>query len=363
VSLGGPSFWLETTPETDYPPLTDGVSVDVAVVGAGITGITAAVLLKRAGKSVALLDSKRIVHGASGYTTAKVTSGHGASYAKIRKAFGEDGARTYAEANEAGLARIAQFVEEDGIECDFERRPNYVYAESEQEVAQLRQEAEVERKAGLAVSLVDETPLPFSVHAALRLENQAQFHPRRYLLALAAAIPGDDSHVFEQSRVHSVKHGEPCEVTTDVGVLRAADVVLATHLPILDRGLFFTKAYPHRSYAVAAPIGQAPDPQGMYINSGTPTRSIRTLRDGDRVFVQVGGNGHKTGEEEDTSARYDQLVARAYEQGKAIQAGVSFQVDDVIDPADSRHFVARALDSIPPPVPREGKKRPFVDVW
>jgi glycine/D-amino acid oxidase-like deaminating enzyme/nitrite reductase/ring-hydroxylating ferredoxin subunit len=307
MSLGGPSFWIETTPETNYPGLTDGVSVDVAVVGAGITGITAAVLLKRAGKTVALLDSKRIAHGSSGYTTAKVTSGHGASYSKIRKAFGEDGAQTYAQANEAALERIAQFAAEDAIDCDFERRLNYVYAESDEEVEQLRQEAEVERKAGLAVTLVDETPLPFSVAAALRLENQAQFHPRKYLLALAESIPGDGSHVFEHTRVHGVKHGEPCEVTTERGTLRAADVVLATHLPILDSGLFFTKAYPHRSYAVAAPIGQAPDPEGMYINSGTPTRSVRTLRDGDRVFIQVGGNGHKTGEEEDTPSRYDQL--------------------------------------------------------
>jgi nitrite reductase/ring-hydroxylating ferredoxin subunit len=96
-------------------------------------------------------------------------------------------------------------------------------------------------------------------------------------------------------------------VTTERGTVRAADVILATHLPILDRGLAFAKAYPHRSYAVAAPIGQAPDPQGMYINSGTPTRSIRTLRDGDRTFIQVGGNGHKTAAEEDTPSRYDQL--------------------------------------------------------
>ena len=307
MSDGGPSFWLETTPETDYPTLTDGVSVDVAVVGAGITGITAAVLLKRAGKTVALLDSKRIVHGASGYTTAKVTSGHGASYGKIRKAFGEEGARIYAEANQAALERIAQFVEEDGIDCDFERKTNYVYAESDDEVAQLRQEAEVERKAGLAVSLVDETPLPFDVAAALSLENQAQFHPRKYLLALAATIPGDGSHVFENSRVHDVDHGEPCEVKTELGALRAADVVLATHLPILDSGLLFTKAYPHRSYAVAAPLGQARDPDGMYVNSATPTRSVRTLRDGEQVFIQVGGNGHKTGAEEDTPSRYDQL--------------------------------------------------------
>jgi glycine/D-amino acid oxidase-like deaminating enzyme/nitrite reductase/ring-hydroxylating ferredoxin subunit len=307
MSFGGPSFWIETTAETDYPALSGEVSVDVAVVGAGITGITAAVLLKRAGKTVALLDSKRIVHGATGYTTAKVTAGHGASYSKIRKGFGEDGTRTYAQANEAALERIAQYVEEDRIDCEFERRTNYVYAESEDEVSRLRQEAEVERKAGLDVTLVDQTPLPFQVSAALKLENQAQFHPRKYLLALAETIPGDGSHVFEHTRVHDVKDGEPCEVQTEEGLLRARDIVLATHLPILDRGLFFTKAYPHRSYAVAAMIGQAPDPEGMYINSGTPTRSIRTLRDGDRVFIQVGGNGHKTGEEENTPARYDQL--------------------------------------------------------
>jgi glycine/D-amino acid oxidase-like deaminating enzyme/nitrite reductase/ring-hydroxylating ferredoxin subunit len=307
MSFGGPSFWIETTPETDYPPLTDAVSVDVAVVGAGITGITAAVLLKRAGKTVALLDSKRIVHGATGYTTAKVTSGHGAGYSTIRKGFGEEGTRLYAQANQAALERIAQFVQEDGIDCDFERKTNYVYAESEEEVSQLRQEAEVERKAGLAVSLVDETPLPFSVAAALRLENQAQFHPRKYLLALAETIAGDGSHVFEHSRVQDVKTGDTCEVMTERGTVRAADVVIATHLPILDRGLFFAKAYPHRSYAVAAPLGQAPDPEGMYINSGTPTRSVRTLRDGDRAFIQVGGNGHKTAEEGNTPARYDQL--------------------------------------------------------
>ena len=307
MSRGGPSFWIGTTPETDYPALSDEVTVDVAVVGAGITGITAAVLLKRAGKTVALLDSKRIVHGATGYTTAKVTAGHGLGYTKIRKTFGEDGARTYAEANQAALERIAQFVDEDGIDCDFERKPNYTYGEDERQAAQVKQEVEVEQAAGLPASLVRETPLPYPVTAALRLENQAQFHPRKYLLALAATIPGEGSHVFEQSRVQTVKHGEPCEVIAENGVVRAADVVVATHLPILDRGLFFAKAYPHRSYALAAPIDSGSAPDGMFINAGTPTRSVRTMPDGNRLYINVGGNGHKVGEEDDTPARYDQL--------------------------------------------------------
>ena len=266
----------------------------MAVVGAGITGITAAVLLKRAGKTVALLESKRIVHGATGYTTAKVTSGHGLGYTKIKNAFGEDGTRIYAEANQAGLERIARFVEEDGIDCDFERKDNYAYAEDEQQAQQVKQEVEVEQAAGLPASLVRETPLPFPVTAAVRLENQAQFHPRKYLLALAATIPGDGSHVFERSRVHSVKHGEPCEVVAEQGRVRARDVVVATHLPILDRGLFFAKTYPHLSYALCAPIDPAAAPDGMFINAGTPTRSMRTLRDGDRLCSTSAATGTRS---------------------------------------------------------------------
>jgi glycine/D-amino acid oxidase-like deaminating enzyme/nitrite reductase/ring-hydroxylating ferredoxin subunit len=307
MSRGGPSFWIGTTPESDYPTLTDELDVDVAVVGAGITGITAAVLLKRAGKTVALLESKRIVHGATGFTTAKVTSGHGLGYTKIKNAFGEDGTRIYAEANQAGLERIARFVEEDEIGCDFERKDNYVYADDEQQVNQVRQEVEVAQAAGLPASFVRETPLPFPVTAAVRLENQAQFHPRKYLLALAATIPGDGSHVFEHSRVHSVKHGEPCEVVAEQGRVRARNVVVATHLPILDRGLFFAKTYPHLSYALCAPIDPAAAPDGMFINAGTPTRSMRTIRDGDRFLLNVGGSGHKIGAEDDTASKYDEL--------------------------------------------------------
>ncbi|HET9323834.1 MAG TPA: FAD-dependent oxidoreductase [Gaiellaceae bacterium] len=307
MSRGGPSFWIGTTPKTNYASLGDEVTVDVAVVGAGITGITAAALLKREGMTVALLESKRIVQGATGYTTAKVTAGHGLAYTKIRDVFGEDGARTYAEANQAAIERIARFVEEDGIECDFERKPNYAYAEDAEQAKQVEQEVEAEKAAGLPAELVRETPLPYEVAAAVRLENQAQFHPRKYLLALAATIPGDGSHVFEQTRVRTVKHGEPCDVIAELGRVRARDVVVATHLPILDRGLFFAKTYPHRSYALCAPIDESEAPDGMFINAGTPTRSVRTIRDGGRLLLNVGGNGHKVAEADDMPERYDQL--------------------------------------------------------
>ena len=307
MAEGGPSFWIGTTPETNYPPLEGDVDVDVAVIGAGITGLTAALLLKRAGKTVAVVESKRIVRGATGYTTAKVTSGHNLIYDDLGKRFGEEAARIYAESNEAAIERMARLVAEEGIECDFERKPNYVYAEAGGDVGQIEREVEAAQKAGLPASFATETSLPYPIAGAVRLENQAQFHPRKYLLAFAAAIDGDGSHVFEWTRALDVEEDGACVVTTDRGRVHAGDVVVATHLPFLDRGLFFAKAHPSRSYAIGAPIDESVAPDGMFINSGQPTRSIRTMRDGDAVYLNVGGEGHKPGQAEDTLERYDRL--------------------------------------------------------
>lgn len=297
-----PSLWVASTPQTDHPPLDGEVTVDVAVLGAGITGLTAATLLKEAGKTVAVVESKRIAEGVSGYTTAKLTSGHGLIYARLRSSFGPETARAYAASNEAGLARIAAFIEERGLECDFERTENYVYSERPEDVSQLRDEAEAARAAGLDASFITDTPLPYPVAGAVRLEGQAQFHPRKYLLPLAAAIPGEGSHLFEWTRAFGVRDGL---VRTDRGLVHARDVVVATHLPFLDRGLYFAKAHPAMSYAVAAQAETALE--GMYISSSAPRRSIRTAPDGVGRVLIVGGEGHKPGVEEDTRRPYASL--------------------------------------------------------
>ena len=118
------SYWLYGGAETDYPSLDRDVGADVAVLGAGITGVLTALLLRRQGLEVVMVDQSRAATGVTGYTTAKVSSLHGLTYARLRSRFGEDGARTYGEANEAGLARIAGLVDELGIDCAFRRRPN-----------------------------------------------------------------------------------------------------------------------------------------------------------------------------------------------------------------------------------------------
>lgn len=301
------SLWIESTPETDYPPLAGTIEVDVAVLGAGIVGVTVALLLKRAGRTVALVDSKRVARGVTGHTTAKLTSGHGLIYADLEKSFGPEGARGYAESNEAAIQLVTGLVEEFGLDCDFERRPNLVYTEKPEEVTQIEEEAEAASRASLSVSFVTDTDLPFPVAGAIRLENQAQFHPRKYLLPIVEAVASDGSHVFEQTRALDVEEGDRCRVETDRGTVLARDVIVATHIPFLDRGLFFAKEHPQRSYAIAVPLGSTPTLEGMYINVSPPTRSIRTAPSEHGRLLLLGGEGHKPGEEPDTERRYGNL--------------------------------------------------------
>jgi glycine/D-amino acid oxidase-like deaminating enzyme/nitrite reductase/ring-hydroxylating ferredoxin subunit len=306
------SYWIDSTPTPRFPRLEEPVEVDVAVLGAGIAGITVATLLKEAGKTVALLESKEVLRGVTGYTTAKLTSGHTLIYSVIRSAFGPDEARLYAEANEAAIHHVRSVAEKKGIDCDLETAANYVYTESRESVDKIRDEVEAAKAAGLDVSFVEESPLPFPIAGALRQENQSQFHARKYLLPLVELIPGDGSHVFQDTRAVSVDDGEPCTVETDRAAVRARDVIVATHLSILDRGLFFAKTSPKRSYVLGIPADSAAVPEGMFISTETPVHSIRsTPLDGRRLLL-VGGEGHKAGQDEDTRRRYAALEAWAH---------------------------------------------------
>jgi glycine/D-amino acid oxidase-like deaminating enzyme/nitrite reductase/ring-hydroxylating ferredoxin subunit len=308
------SLWVATAPTTHFPTLQDMVTVDVAVLGGGIVGVTLALLLKRAGKRVALVESNRIVQGVTGYTTAKVTSGHNLIYAHLIDTFGEEAARVYAESNQAALERVARFVSDEGIACDFERKPNYCYGEAPEEQQQIEDEVAAAQRLGLPVQFVSETGLPFPVVGAIRYENQAQFHPRKYLLHLARLIPGDGSWIFEQTRALDVEEGSPSRVITDTGVILAEDVVVATHFPILDRGLFFARAYQQREYAICVRADASKDPGGMYITVGSPTRSVRTAPAEDGIRLIIGGEKHRPGEDPDNEERYRVLEDFARER-------------------------------------------------
>lgn len=323
------SLWIATAPATRFAHLPNEVTVDVAVLGGGIVGVTVALLLKRAGKRVALVESNRIVQGVTGRTTAKVTFGHNLIYAHLIDTFGEEAARIYAESNQAALERIARFVSDEGIACDFERKPNYCYGEAPEELHRIENELAAAQRLGLPVEFVSETGLPFPIVGAIRYDHQAQFHPRNYLLHLAGLIPGDGSWIFEQTRALDVEESTPCRVITDKGVIHAQDVVVATHFPILDRGLFFARAYQQREYAICVQAETSKDPGGMYINVGSPTRSVRTAPAEDGIRLIIGGEKHRPGEDPDNEQHYRALEAFARERFGVTSVEYRWSTQDV----------------------------------
>jgi len=289
------SLWITTAPAPDRPRASTDHHADVAVIGGGIVGVTTALLLRRQGARGTLLEAGRICGGVTGHTTAKLSSLHGLSYATIAGKHGDEAARVYGEANEAGIERIAAFAEELDIDCELRRKANLTYTEEEGQRSPVEQEAEVAARVGLPASLVEETDLPYPVSAAVRFEDQADFHPRRYLLGLAEALVAEGGEVFERSPVESVDQGSPCRVCVrDGATVSATRVVVATHMPLLDRGLWFARVHPERSYVVA---GRTPGPllADMYLSAESPAKSIRVARVDGEDWLLVGGEGHKTG--------------------------------------------------------------------
>ena len=326
------SLWLETPEEGGFPRLDRPLSVDVAVLGGGIVGVSTALLLKRAGMTVAVVEADRVGAGVTGHTTAKLSSLHGLSYARIASNFGDDGARAHGEANQAGIEQIAQWVEDEGIDCDFRRKPNYTYVTSREGVVDIEREVDAAQRAGLPASYTEETDLPYPVTAAIRFDSQAEFHPRRFVLALADLVAGDGSHVFEGTRATGVSEGRPCRIETTGPPLTAGHVVLATHFPFLDRGLYFARIHPERSYALGVRVSGAA-PEGMYISAEQPTRSIRSHPVADGEILIVGGEGHKTGQGGDTLERYRALerFAREHWDVESVEYQWASQDNESID--------------------------------
>jgi len=306
------SLWLETTTTTDYEPLDGVLSVDTAVVGGGIAGLTTAVKLAEAGQSVALLERDRIVAGVTGHTTAKLTSLHGLPYHHLADSFGVEDAGRYAAANEAAIDDVEATVGTLDADCGFERMPavTYIGPDGESGVGTVREEVSVAQQLDLPASFVGSSSLPGDGEAGVRFDEQAVFNPRSYLLGLAERLAeGADTHLFEETTVTDVDDGEPCTVTTDRGTVRADDVVLATHFPIVDRGLYFSRLEPKRSYLLAVELGGTP-PSEMYYRTGDPHFSLRPLP-GEGNTVLVGGQNHRTGHGSPTVDRYRRLAEQA----------------------------------------------------
>jgi glycine/D-amino acid oxidase-like deaminating enzyme/nitrite reductase/ring-hydroxylating ferredoxin subunit len=298
------SVWQAAHPRSPaVPPLVDG-HVDVVVVGAGITGLTTALLLGRAGKRVMLIEARYAGAGTTGGSTAKVSLLQGTQLSRISRRHSADVVGQYVTANQEGQAWLAQFCDEHDVETQV--RPAYTYATTQHGLTAAKRELAVAKEAGLPVSWVTDSELPFSISGAVRLDGQLQIDPMDLLEALSLQAAAHGVQLVEGARVRKVSGEGPCRVETDAGTATADTVVLATNMPILDRGGFFARLKPARSYALALRTAE-PAVTGMYLSADRTTRSLRDgVHDGGPMLL-VGGEGHTTGRGGSTSQRLGTL--------------------------------------------------------
>jgi glycine/D-amino acid oxidase-like deaminating enzyme len=333
------SLWLDGPTPARREPLHGDASADVVVVGAGIVGAATALMLAERGVSVILLEARTVGGAVTGHSTAKVSALHESSYSEIRRKVGREAAAAYAASNLEGVRLVAGLAAEHEIECSLESAPNYLYTEDESSVPDVEEEHAAAAEAGLGVELTDSTELPFRVLAAVRLDDQLAIDSAAFTRGLAAAAERAGARVHEGSRVRSASVRDARRLELESGAtVRAERVVLATQMPLLDRGLYFARLRPQMSYAVTAP--SADPPHGMYLGTGSSTRSIRSAPavDGSRRLI-VGGEGHKVGQG-DAAEAYGTLAGWASDRFGIDQVTHRWSAHDLMSP-DGMPLVGR----------------------
>ncbi|MCB0897149.1 MAG: FAD-dependent oxidoreductase [Nocardioides sp.] len=301
------SLWNDRRPHVDPVPPAVAGEWDVVVVGGGLTGLTTAGLLARAGKSVLVIEARHVGAGTTGGSTAKVSLLQGTHYSRIARRHPAPVLRRYADANAEGLAWIARFCTEHGV--DHQRRPAYTYAHGEKGARSVRSELDALHRAGVEeATWVDEVPLPFATAGAVRLDDQLQLDPVELVDALAADARAHGVVIAEGARVERVHGRRPHRVVTEAGDADADTVVIATNMPILDRGGFFARAKPARSYSLAFRTAE-PAVDGMFLSADQPSRSLRDAPDADGPLLLVGGEGHKVGASTSEREHLDRIRA------------------------------------------------------
>jgi glycine/D-amino acid oxidase-like deaminating enzyme/nitrite reductase/ring-hydroxylating ferredoxin subunit len=337
----GRSIWHDTVHKTGHPALDGAVSTDVCVVGAGISGLTTALLQQRDGRRVVVLEAETVGAGATGGTSAHVTHVPDLRYAKMTDQIGIEAARVFAAEARAAFRTMHEFARRSPVDCDWSGVPAYLYAESVEDADQLEQEAEAARELGVGAILTESLPLLFPVRAAILFPGQARFHPLNYLEGLARQFTAAGGRLFEHTRVGDwSEKGERVRIESDGGVVDAGAAVLATHVP-LGLNVLQAQVAPYQSYVVALRVReQVPD--ALYWDMAVPYHYLRRcLGWDDQELLLVGGEDRKSGHEQDPAMCYERLEAFARTRF-SVREVVERWAAQYYEPADGLPYVGRS---------------------
>lgn len=339
------SIWKTTQPAFETTPLQEHLDADICIVGAGITGLSVAYELSRAGRKVVVLDDNAIGGGETAQTTAHLSSALDDGYALLERLHGEDGARLAYDSHDHAIARIEQIVAEEKIACDFRRLDGYLFLSEGDSTQTLEAELEAARRAGFDdAELLLRAPVnAFDTGPCLRFPRQAQFHPLRYVAGLARAVIREGGRIFTGTHVTEIgDQGRPHVMTANAFIVNANAVVVATNTPVNDRLVIHTKQSPHRTFVIALALPANSLTPALYWDTGASYHYVR-VHDAHAhgALLIVGGEDHKTGHADDAEARFRRLedwTRQRFPMAGDVKHEWSGQV---LEPIDGLAFIGR----------------------
>ncbi len=295
------SVWNTSVKRPKFKSIDGDIKTDVLIIGGGITGILCGYMLKNAGVDCIVTEANKICGGVTENTTAKITLQHGLMYDKMIKRFGQDAAALYLKAQDKAVLEYKKLCKD--IRCDFRKCSSYVYSLSDRQI--IEKEAEALSKIGASAVFTEKTELPFSVKGAVRVDNQAQFNPLKFLYALAEKLS-----VYEQTKIIELR---PDCAVTNKGKIKAKNIIVATHFPFINKhGGYFLKMYQHRSYVIA--LKNAPKIEGMYVDEAKKGMSFHSYED----ILLLGGGSHRTGKNGGGWKELEEFAKKNYPKAKEV---------------------------------------------
>lgn len=331
-----PSIWQGVPEYTPTNAWKKGEEYDVLIVGGGITGITTAMLLQEAGKKCILAEAHNIGFGTTGGTTAHLNTLLDTPYYQVIKDFGEQSARLLAVAAREGIDLVEGLVTKYNIDCDFEYKTGFLYAQTDEEVKELEKIKEGNETANVLTEWTDSIPVPMSFKKAVKVDFQAQMHPTKYITALAKLFEENGGVVLQHCMVTDIKESNhDIEAETSLGTIRARSAVYATHLPP-GINIFSFRCAPYRSYAMAFTLKDGKYPDGLAYDMKEPYNYFRAQKIDGKDYLIGGGFDHKTGHEKNTEYVFTEL--EAYMRSH-------FAVDEVAYKWSSQYY--QSVDGLP----------------
>ena len=350
VQLDTKPFWMENAGFSEFPKLARNEHADVVIVGGGITGLTTAYLLSKAGRSVVVLERRRLATIDTACTTAHLTMVTDLRLTNLVSSFGRDHARAAWDAGLAAIAQIDDIVREEEIACNFSWVPGFLHAagpnSAAEDLASLEEEASLAAELGFDAAFVNDVPVVNQ--PGVRFEDQARFHPRKYLARLADAITASGGRIYEQSEAEDFSD-QPRSVAANGCTVTCDDVVLATHTPLMGTAnlvgatLRQTKLALYTSYVVGGRVPKNHVPDVLLWDTADPYHYLRVEPFSRHDFVIFGGEDHKTGQADSTVNCYERLERKVRRLIPAIEITHHWS-GQVIETADGLPYIGETAE-------------------